>query len=100
MCTGLQYPKLAQGLEAEDEADFGCGKTYVGVWPLSATTIANNGFAVVAAGIPPEDQSPSLVHADRMPTRESTLQSFKMIAGRYPKIGVSCSIIQHLKFSE
>src|SRR2546423_2737476 len=54
MCTGLQYPKLAQGLEAEDEADFGCGKTYVGVWPLSATTIANNGFAVVAAGIPPE----------------------------------------------
>eukprot|EP01036_Dinobryon_divergens_P050861 gene50860-68079_t len=53
---------------------------------------------LAARAIPPKNQSPLLVHADRMKPRQWTPQLLEVIAGRRAQILIGRRIVQHLQF--
>src|SRR5690606_37379323 len=56
------------------------------------------GFA--SAAVPPEYQSPLLVHTNRMPTFQIAAQLLETIARRHPKILIGDRIVDHLQLAK
>jgi hypothetical protein len=57
--------------------------------------IDTGGFAATA--IPLKDQSPLLVHTDRMKACQVAVQLLEMVARRYAQIPIGCRVVDHLK---
>jgi hypothetical protein len=49
------------------------------------------------AAIPPEDQAPLIVDADRMKARQVSAELLEAIAWRHPQIMIGSRIVDHLK---
>jgi len=52
------------------------------------------------AAIPPEDEPPLFVNADRIETCPIAVQLFEMVAGRRPQVLICRRVVDHLDFTE
>src|ERR1700730_18510226 len=57
-------------------------------------------FRLTPTAIPPKNQPPSLVDANRVEAGKIAPQLLKMVAGRRSQIAVRCRIVDHLDFAE
>jgi len=59
-----------------------------------------NALRFAAAAVPPEDQAPLPVHADRVEARQIAAKFLEMITWRHPQVLISRCVIDHLQLAE
>src|SRR5690606_10815912 len=65
-----------------------------------AVIVQINSVRLAAFAIPAEDQTPLLVNADRMETRQIAAQLLKVIAGRHAQVLIGHGVVNHLELAE
>jgi hypothetical protein len=57
-------------------------------------------LCLTTAAIPPEDQLPLIIDADRMEARQVAAELFEVVARRHPQIRIGGRIVDHLEFAK